>query len=466
MSAALAKAAFALHLARQFARSARHGGAANDARLSRRARALAHILKVAAARSVYYRRALAGIDPQCADPLSAVPLLDRQTLVERFDDIVTVPGICARELDTYFKLPFDFSRRLRGEFLAFHTSGSSGKPAYLMWGAREFGISTGAFLYHATSRLGGVLAPRRRRRWRVAYIGILDDYVGGNSWVHAMRGIARVGMFSAFEPMTGLCSQLERFDPDILISKPTILGEVARRRARGEVRLQPSAVFFAGENIAPQDRSDIRASFDVRPYNSYSMCEIGPIALEHVSDDDVLSVYDELVHIELFDDDGRPIRDYYRPGNIVATNLYNTTMPVLRYKTGDRAYFVPRDGSTLGTCLSYIQGRNTKTFTFRTADGKRIRVPEYPFWSLHVTGVSRYQVHQVAPDRLLIRVQWLPGFDARGDAMRAISSKLNRIVEPHGAGAALAVSFEDVAEILPLRSGKIQITHPLESLES
>jgi phenylacetate-CoA ligase len=452
------RAGFVAHLGLQLASSARYAAHPDEVRRKKHEARLFEIVRYARRTSLYYASAFA--DPP-VDDLSGFERLARltkATLVGRFDDLVTDPAVTVAALTDYFRQPFDFRRRFRDKYLAFHTSGSTGQPAYLVWGPREFGRSTGAFLFHLRRALRLAGTPWRRPRF--AYIGILDDYVGGNSWAYAARGAARVAMLSAFQDVDALCKQLRAFRPDVLMTKPTILGALARRQGAGALDLRLRAVVFAGENIAPQDREDIERHFGVVPINSYSMCETGPIGVEGRPGDGCLDVYDDVVHVELLDDDGQPVREFYRSGQVVVTSLLNLVMPIIRYETGDRAQYVPRAEGLDGRALSYVEGRSTRYFFLRAATDRIVPVPEYPFWSLHVPGVLRYQVHQQSPEHLVVRVQWAGEGGDRVEAVRAMREKIDRIVSDTGRGA-LRLDFEDAVEISPNRAGKIQITHPL-----
>jgi phenylacetate-CoA ligase len=453
-------ASFFLHFLSQIRASRRFSQFSQKQRREYSAQRFARIVQYAREHSRFYARHLADVNvasPECC------PLLDKGSLIRNFNDIVTDSSITSKDLDQYFTAPFSFSRRFRGKFLAFHTSGSTGEPAYVVWGEKEIGIST-AGLFHRISRS---LDPHKRvrkmalERERVAYIGILDDYVGGNSWAHSMHGLANLLMLSVHDPLEKLCTQLNDFQPGILMTKPSLLGELARQKAESNLNIPVHKVIFAGENISPQDANDIEAYFGVRPCNSYSMCETGPIAYQTEEQHPSLELLQELVFVELVDDEGRPIRHPYTPGYIVVTNCYNTLMPIIRYKTGDQASFVPSNNSDDLDTISYVHGRNTSHFIFSQNDGAEIKISECPFWSLYVPGVLRYQVFQPTINQLLVKVQWRSGFVEKAEATDRIKQKIHRILASHTSLISVGLDIEEVPEIVRGRAGKIQITFPL-----
>jgi phenylacetate-CoA ligase len=453
-------ASFFFHFLSQMRASREFSRLPNEQRRDYSAHRFARIVQYAKRHSRFYARHLADVDG--TNPENC-PLLDKASLIRNFNDIVTDTLVTSKDLDQYFTAPFSFSRRFRGKFLAFHTSGSTGEPAYVVWGNKEIGIST-AGLFHRISRSlhqdrdvrKGALA-----RERVAYIGILDDYVGGNSWAYSMRGLANLLMMSVHDPLDKLCHQLQEFQPGIIMTKPSLLGELARQKADNKLDISLHKVIFAGENISPQDANDIEAYFGVRPCNSYSMCETGPIAYQMDEQHQSLELLQELVYVELVDDDGRPIRSYYTPGYIVVTNCYNTLMPMIRYKTGDQASFIPSNNSNALNTISYVHGRNTSHFIFSQEDGTEIKVSECPFWSLYVPGVLRYQVFQPTINQLLVRVQWKSGFAEKDEAAEKIKQKIRRILASHTSLISVELEIEEVPEIIRSRAGKIQITFPL-----
>lgn len=404
-----------------------------------------------------YRERLHGTNISIED----LPVINKKILRENFDQIVTSKDINTKKLDKYFKQPFDFSNKFLNKYLAFHTSGSTGNTAYVVWGPREFAIATAMLLTRNTKLLtGDNVTELLLRRKRYVYFGIMDDYVGGNSWVYAMRYLTKLKMLSIFSPIEELCEELNKFKPEFIMGKPHLLGELALQKKLGKLDVTPEKIIFVGEMLMPHDSERIEKYFDSKPINSYSTCETGPVAVQ-ADGIDGLDIIEEEILVELLDDEDKPIKEYYKTGRIVITNLYNKVMPIIRYDIGDSACYIPGKHEGHFNRISYIKGRKTSYFIFETKVGKQIKISEFPFWSLYVPGIARYQVIQDSVKEIHIKIEWERGFTNIDKTIEDFRKKVMRIFEKHNDLNDIKISFEYVDKIVPNKSGKIKITFPL-----
>lgn len=429
-----------------------------DKKQSFRKEKLKKMVSYAKSNSSYYRELYRDIEADAS--IEEFPIILKQDIVTNFDDLITSKDVSKEKLKEYFTETFDFEKRYRNKYLAFHTSGSTGNPVYVIWGEDVFGISLSNYYF----RIKSVVGLEATKKIKVAYIGITDDYVGGNSWVYGMKEFADIRILSVFSPMEELVAKLNSFRPELIFTKPSLLGELAKMKRDGKLKIAPKDVIFAGEMITPQDSRNIEKYFGIKPINSYSTCETGPVAVQMNSGQEGLRIFDDLIWLELVDEDNRPIHEYYKVGYVVITNLYNKYMPVIRYKIGDRAYFVPDGDQHCGNTISYIQGRGTSYFLFENGRKECIHVAEFPFWSLYIPGISRYQVVQKSQKELLIRIE----FEIKGDVSakkeieEAFLKKLHRILKPYDLVEYIHIEVEEAERILPNKAGKIQVTMPLK----
>jgi phenylacetate-coenzyme A ligase PaaK-like adenylate-forming protein len=428
---------------------------------------LENMIKHAVKKSGFYKDYYKDVDINKNFKLEDLPIMNKKVFVENFDSIITKKNIKYRDLGKYFERTFHFDNRYLDKYLAFHTSGSTGNPSYVLWGPEEFGKATAAYFYKLSKlHSNSVSIVNLKNKIKVAYIGILNDYVGGNSWAYAMRYLCNLKMISAFQPIDSICDELNEFQPDIIMTKPTILGQLARKQRDKKLRIKPNKIIYAGEMIQPGDQNDIKKYFLVNPYNSYSTCETGPVAIQ-MSNEDGLDIYNEMVYVELLDENNKPIKEYNKVGKIVITNLYNKTVPIIRYDIGDSAYFINDNAKMEFSQLSNIIGRTTSFFNFYTKSGDKVKVPEFPFWAIYEKGITRYQVQQESNCKLILKLEWDNTFYKCTDiekekCRKSIINKVCKIIESYSADIYLNIVTEDVKKILPNKSGKIKITQPLK----
>lgn len=101
------------------------------------AKRLRKILVYAFRHSSYHHRAFvkAGIDESNirTAPLSAFPVMDKQTLLRNFDQIITVPDLTQDELRRFDAETAADRSAYKDKYHVVHSSGSTGKPGYFVY---------------------------------------------------------------------------------------------------------------------------------------------------------------------------------------------------------------------------------------------------------------------------------------------------------------------------------------------
>lgn len=129
---------------------------------------------------------------------------------------------------------------------------------------------------------------------------------------------------------------IERQSPRILHGMPSSLERLADLAASsGSPRgIRPRLILTMAETLLPGTRRRLEDAFRAPVCDTYGLVEAGGIMAEECREKAGfhINVVDFLV--EVVDADGSPMPDG-REGEIVVTNLYHTSIPVLRYRTGD-----------------------------------------------------------------------------------------------------------------------------------
>jgi phenylacetate-coenzyme A ligase PaaK-like adenylate-forming protein len=108
---------------------------------------------------------------------------------------------------------------------------------------------------------------------------------------------------------------------------------------------------------------------------------------------------------EAVDDDLRPVAAG-TSGNLLLTNLYNYTQPLIRYQMHDEVVMNPQPcgcGSPFPT-IRNLAGRQEEFLWFDTADGKRDYLHPIVLVELFVTGLKKFQVIQTQRNEMLMKV--------------------------------------------------------------
>jgi phenylacetate-CoA ligase len=208
-----------------------------------------------------------------------------------------------------------------------------------------------------------------------------------------------------------------RSAPQLLEGYAGCLELLARELRTRRTYPRPRWVISRGEVLAPAAQELLRHVFDCPVANFYNSEEIGNMAWECADRPGILHVNSDACILELVDERGEAVPPGTE-GRVVVTNLYNRTMPFLRYDIGDHATW---DDSRPHRCscgaatptLASIDGR-TDDFIL-TPDGRRISplivlttvlnacarvTPE----GAHVGQVQQFQVVQESQGEAEVRI--------------------------------------------------------------
>ena len=234
-------------------------------------------------------------------------------------------------------------------------------------------------------------------------IRIVDthDFPMSRSWYQHL-GIARTKYLSTFDEAEEQMRTIERYKPDGVRGFASYLERLAHfcRQSGREMRLQ--TVFTSADLLDKGARELINSVFHTSLFDLYVSTEFGLAAWEcrghfgyHINSETVL--LETLRNGEVVYSNER--------GEITCTNLVNTAMPLIRYKTGDIGMRMDERcpcGNTL-PLLKIIEGRTGDFLT--TMDGKVIPPTiffPYPFENF--AWIKQFRIIQEKLDRIVIQL--------------------------------------------------------------
>jgi phenylacetate-CoA ligase len=198
-------------------------------------------------------------------------------------------------------------------------------------------------------------------------------------------------------------------------------------------------------------RETIGRVFRAPIFDRYGTREAGLIATE-CDRHQGLHLMGETTVLEILDRNGREV-GVGEPGETVSTNLWNYTMPLIRYRVQDQVVRGP-DLCECGRAYPMVErvvGRAASCFP--RPDGGLVLSD---FWirmfgvDFNTSDIYKYQFVQEAIDRVTLRLVLRPGCDGLDEKMR--EAIVARICDAMGAPCHVGFSIED--DIPPTESGK------------
>jgi phenylacetate-CoA ligase len=378
-----------------------------------------------ARRVPYYRSLFAelGIDPRSirsrAD-LEQLPLLDKEVVraePERF-------------------LPDGSSDRLVPQT----TGGTTGTPLRY-WATRDAVRFNYATYESRTRRWAGVRLGDRMASFHGQPI-VPAEVGAGPFW---RRNLAFNQLYCSVyhlndRNLPAYVEELARFRPQVLTGYTSAIHRIAAHLlATGDIgRVRPRAVIVSSETLLPGVRDDMELAFGCRVHNAYSLGELVAYASECNAGEMHLS--SEYGVVEVFDPDGGGTSE------IVASGLINTGMPLLRYRTGDRADARVVAPCRCGRALPRLVGLAGRTDdVVHTPEGATVGPAPMSLAFQRVPHLRRAQVRQERVDDLTVLIEVDAEFGAGDEAF--LRQELTRRLGP-----SLRIDVE-VVETLPRTSG-------------
>ncbi len=357
------------------------------------------------------------------EDIQALPLIDRDTLLEHLGQMLTRPADSPGV-----------------DYIS--TGGTSGVPLQFYIGSNRSATEY-AYLMASWQRagyqLGVPMAIFRGRTVRPDRTGLYHDY----------DPILHHHYYSNFhmtdQNMQRYLEHIRTIGPCFLHVYPSSIATLARflRRAGVQPPDNIRGIIAESEIVYPEQRKMVEEVFGCRLFSCYGHTEklVLAVECEHSRDEHVWPTYG---YFELVDAQGRPVRTPGARGEIVGTGFINTVVPFIRYRTGDYAIYVAGRCTACGRnhpVIREVRGHRIQEFLV-TADGTRISWTTMNMHDDTFSQVRQFQFYQDTPGQALLRIVPASGFGEQDRAriLRNLNNKLD-----HG----LQVSI-DITDSIPL----------------
>jgi len=205
-----------------------------------------------------------------------------------------------------------------------------------------------------------------------------------------------------------------------------------------------------GDKLFPHYRALLQREFGCRVHNTYGATEGFVIAGECEAGG--MHIVSPHVYIEVLDDSGNEVPPG-SPGNIFVTTLDNFAMPLIRYRLGDIVRLA--DPATVCPCgrpypmLLDIVGRDTDIVY--TPSGRPLIVHYFTAIFEYYAQIRQFKVVQT--ERSGITILYIPGDQFTPSVLEELREAILVNIDYEE----FVIKFEEVREILPSKSGKVQI---------
>jgi phenylacetate-coenzyme A ligase PaaK-like adenylate-forming protein len=403
--------------------------------------------------SPYYREIIRerGIDLARCTPTDFPPLT-KSILMANFDRIVTDPRVTKAGIADFLTRSRDPLELFLNRFRVIHTSGSSGEVGYFVYSKEDWIRGAGRGMERQSS---GADRPRKRHRgrMRLAYYGAVGGHFAGVTLIKtATSGLARLFLQARFyevnDPLPRILAGLNEFQPDVLLGYTGALTILAAKQREGALRIAPILLGTAGESMSATDAKTLHDAFGCMAVNGYGSSE--HLMMGHANPNGTtMRLYDDDLIYEMFDD------------HTLVTNLFNFTLPLIRYRMADilRPVAQKTDPRSPYLEIESLVGRSEMMPRFANDAGTDDFISPHTINEIFVTGVSRFQLQITGPAsfRFLVCLDAQLNPEQRTQALASLDARLREILAQKKMGN---VRFEvKVVDDIPVnpRSRKFQL---------
>lgn len=265
----------------------------------------------------------------------------KATDFDSLDDLYKIPILTKQDITKNYDLfrPINF----KGKYVTRTTGGSTGEPLRYRMSMEDYSMGF-ALLYRGFSRGGYKIGDRMA-------------IIAGGSLINndkSFKGTLQNFCLNFKKLSSYGISQddLEKYYDDLRKWKPKFLRGYASSlylfaKFIKENNLEPlpiKSIFSTAEMLTDQQRIFIENSLSAEVFNNYGLNDGGVTAFEDKFHEGLI-VDTERSILEVVNNDGVTV--FGKSGRILATSLYNFSMPFIRYDTGDYASQIRSSGKEI-----------------------------------------------------------------------------------------------------------------------
>lgn len=373
----------------------------------------------------YYHKLFdsAGISPediQCVDDLHKIPITTKS---------------CLRDLD----IREIISKNARpGNCIKMITSGESGLPF-------EFYLSPQEYDFWKLLLLRFHMANGMRLTDRCAVLAHPLRFPKKKRWFQNL-GILRHIYISVFDTVKNYTDKTIKVNPDVIFGYPSALNLFTKElEMKTNTNIRPRIILSSAEMLDLETRCLIKKVFGLEIADLYSVIESGPVAWECHSHEGYHINIDSVV-LECVKN-GKGVSG--ERGKLICTNLFNFTMPMIRYSVDDVAVLSKKvcpcgRGFPL---LEKIEGRVSDFITL--PDGRVVSPGGINSMFSRLIKTAQHKIIQKEKGCLLIQI--VPGEDFREEAIPFLKKEICKEF-----GIDINIDVEIVEKIQKRASGKLR----------
>jgi putative adenylate-forming enzyme len=412
-----------------FIRLTRHRNVWSKARIDKyKLKALKRIVRIAKAKSPYYKKTLNGYDFDSLESFSRLPETDKTVLMKNFGSINTV-GLdkASCEADALRReREKDYTGYFKGKYVLGLSSGTSGNRGIFITPKSLTKRLPAVFLTRGGVSLSDLPL-------RITFM--LRVFSQGFEDINAP--FVKLKYLSTMTPPEDIVRHLNENRTNVLMAPPSLLRFLAPLADRIDHALK--RVITYAEVLTKEDKEHFEMAFKTEVVEIYQASE-GQIASP--CKEGHLHINEDLIHVEIEDENGNPVTTPHKTGHrMVVTNLVNTAQPLIRYVMNDMVVLDDPCpcGSSFRRIESILGRQDDVLYVFRNTTGTLPVFPDlFARWIITESeDIREFQVVQKTIGDISVTIDAPRSFDPG-----TLRKRILRELSAFGANALITVKVE------------------------
>jgi phenylacetate-CoA ligase len=370
--------------------------------LAHQQRQFRELLQYTFAHSPFYQQLYRehGITERDLDGLTIedLPVVNKATIMQNFDAVVTDRSLTRASIEEWLDAHQGHRDRM-GKYTVLHSSGTSGTLGLYVYNRRAwFTLKAEVMTYIATYQQN--LAQMLTKRRLAFYAATHGHFAGVTLATDAPQFLYDVEIFSVLDPFEDICQRMNVYQPRQLSGYASTITQLAQAQIDGEINIDPESTLVGGDPLTPQMREIITQAWpNILVTDYYAASESICIAARRPDEDDY-TVFEDLHIVEVLDDAHAPVA-VGEKGRVILTNLYNKTLPLIRYDIGDMA--TRGEVRDSFATLKQLHGRVNDALPITCDDGSKDSIHPIVLSEFFVPGVEKIQFIAETPEQIRLR---------------------------------------------------------------
>lgn len=315
--------------------------------------------------------------------ITDLPTINKGILMDNFDKFFIDKRITKIQVEKFLSDNPDPTSLLFNRYYVIHSSGTSGKVGFYLYSRKEWD-----FIKAISTRIFSNFTITRKK---YAFLGAIDGHYAAISLFLSPLHQVEQYFYKDYlvmdinRPLQNYVNVLNEFKPQILTGYPNGIKILAELQKKGTLNIYPQNIVTGGEILQKDTKIFIKEVWDKAELtNSYATSE--SLAMGVARDDlDGMYIYDDAIWLEI------------QESGSILTNLYNYTLPLIRYQLSD-SFRTLSDKNTIWpfTKVDEIIGRSEIIPIFINEDGEKDFIHPIVIAEIFVEGVTAFQFVQTS----------------------------------------------------------------------